>query len=161
MGGVGRNLSQNTWLALSLSTMGPTVDQATEYIISQTKNNIQFLQSINRISSEDARQILSKLPAPDCNDVVARQNNSSRSPSPYGTRVGTNIPPVLPRPIASNYRALWSWNENGQVNFDWLVSFHNILDRLSLNRRPRILPSMQGMSYKSSIRQIQTGGRGG
>lgn len=73
--------------------------QATEYIVSQTKNNIQFLQSINQISSEDARQILSKLPGSD--------RNLSSPPYP-------SSPPVPPYPGASNYRALWSFNENGQ-----------------------------------------------
>jgi len=73
--------------------------QSTEYIVSQTKNNIQFLQSINQISSEDARQILSKLPGSD--------RNLSSPPYP-------NSPPVPPYPGASNYRALWGYNENGQ-----------------------------------------------
>ena len=80
--------------------MSPT-DQATEYIISQTKSNIQFLQSVNQISSEDARQIISKLPGQDRN-----LEDSSRSPSPYGVRPG------------ASYRALWGYNENGQVNLD-------------------------------------------
>lgn len=81
-------------------TMSP-IPQATEYIVSQTKNNIQFLQSINQISSEDARQILSRLPGLDRN---------FSSPSPF--------PPIPPRPSASNYRARWGYNENGQVSFD-------------------------------------------
>jgi LAS seventeen-binding protein 1/2 len=84
------------------------MNQATEYIVSQTKSNIQFLQSINQISSEDAHQILSKLPGLD-------RNLSS--------------PPIPPRPGTSNYRAHRGYNGNGQVNFD-LVG--NILDRLTL-----------------------------
>ena len=83
------------------------VDQATEYIIYQTKNNVQFLQSINKISPEDARQILSKLPGPDRNLEVRQSSPSS-----------ANFRPISPRPGASNYRALWSYNENGQVIFD-------------------------------------------
>ena len=83
------------------------VDQATEYIISQTKNNIQFLQSTNKISSEDARQILSKLPGPDRNLEVRQSSPPS-----------TNVRPILPRPGASNYRALWNYNEDGRVRFD-------------------------------------------
>jgi len=132
---------------------------ATEYIIAQTKNNIQFLQSIDRISSEDARQILSKLPGPDRNLEV--RQNSPRSTSPaYGIRgVGANSPSVPPRPSASNYRALWGFS--GQVNLSWLVSFHNISHRLTLNRGLRIFPSMRGRLYKSLTRQIRTGGRGG
>lgn len=77
--------------------------QATEYVISQTKNNIQFLQSINLISSEDARQIISKLPGPD---RVGR--GSPHNPSPQ-----VDFPL---RPGSSNYRAIWGYNENGQVN---------------------------------------------
>ena len=76
------------------------IDQTTEYIIAQTKSNIQFLQSIDRISSEDARQIISKLPGTDRNIL---------SPSHYR--------PVPPRPGSSNYRALWSYNQDGRVKF--------------------------------------------
>jgi hypothetical protein len=83
------------------------VDQATEYIISQTKNNIQFLQSINKISPEDARQILYKLPGTDRNLEV-------RQSSPFVA----NSRPIPPRPDTSKYRALWNYNENGQVIFD-------------------------------------------
>ncbi|KAF8802509.1 SH3-domain-containing protein [Phlegmacium glaucopus] len=90
--------------------MSPTVDQTTEYIVAQTKKNIQFLHSINQISSEDARQIISKLPGPDYN-----LENSSRSPSPFSIRVGANSPSIPPRlGGASNYRALWGYNEDGQ-----------------------------------------------
>lgn len=83
------------------------IDQATEYIISQTKNNIQFLQSINQISPDDVRQILSKLPGPNRN----LEDRQSGPPS-------ANYRPIPPRPGTSNHRALWNYNENGQVNFD-------------------------------------------
>jgi hypothetical protein len=88
--------------------------QATEYIVSQTKNNIQFLQSINQISSEDARQILSKLPGSD-------RNLNSPTTSPNLPTIPPLLPPRNPHPggaSESNYRALWDYRENAQVSFD-------------------------------------------
>lgn len=74
--------------------MSSTIDQSTEFIISQTRSNIQFLQSINKISSDDARRILSKLPSSDYS-LEVRQNS-------------------LPRHSPSNVRAIWSYNGSGQ-----------------------------------------------
>lgn len=76
------------------------------HIISQTHSNIDFLLSQNYLSQADASAILAKLPDP---------NNTQPTHASPPTR--RTVPPVAikPAPRVVQARALWAYNENGQV----------------------------------------------
>ena len=99
------------------------------HIVSQTKSNIDFLVSQNHISQADGKDIIAKLPATEDPAVaalttqtqqltVARSEpsrpNVSPSPAPNPAVPARRGVPPPPR-RAVQVRALWNWNEHGEV----------------------------------------------
>ena len=84
------------------------------HIVSQIEQNVNFLASQNFISNSDASVILTRLP--NVNQPAADHLTSRVANLGIGNR---NIPPpAMPTPAApagAQSRALWSYNENGQV----------------------------------------------
>lgn len=98
-------------------------DALLSHILSQTKANIDFLISQKQISQADGRDILAKLPIADDNAIIAlsqqTQNlafaQSEPIPSPNNSVILSRrgVPPPPKR--ATHVRALWNWNDNGEV----------------------------------------------
>jgi hypothetical protein len=88
--------------------MMPSDPQATAlltHVLSQMQHNVDFLVAQNYISSLDASAIMSKLPSA----AGAPQATAAVAPPPR-----RNAPPPAPRTVTA--RALWAYNENGQVS---------------------------------------------
>lgn len=83
------------------------------HIVSQIEQNVNFLASQNYISNGDASAILTRLPNVDQTTLTSRVANLG-----IGNR---NIPPPpIPRPVPApptsvQSRAMWGYNENGEV----------------------------------------------
>lgn len=98
-------------------------DALLAHILSQTKANIDFLISQKQISQADGRDILAKLPIADDGAVVALSQQtrnlaltqSEPTPSANNSMVPTRrgVPPPPKRTM--QVRALWDWNNNGEV----------------------------------------------
>ncbi|KAK0469944.1 SH3 domain-containing protein [Desarmillaria tabescens] len=117
------------------------------HILSQTKQNIEFLASQNKISPSDARDIIAKLPQdPAVADITrSTQNLLVRSPPPPPIPQPYNSPPVT---TVSKARAIWGYNESRQdphdlsfragdvieivaeANADWWTGRHNGVEGL-------------------------------
>ena len=96
------------------------------HIVSQTRSNIEFLIAQHQISEPDGQAIIAKLPPRSDPDVVGLAQQTQRlgiaplepsptsrdSPSPNQV-ARRGVPP--PRQSVQ-VRALWSWNEGGQVH---------------------------------------------
>ncbi|KAF7978842.1 hypothetical protein HWV62_44647 [Athelia sp. TMB] len=120
------------------------VDQSAlfAHILSQTRDNIQFLAAHNQITQSDAQTIISKLPSASDASVLALADRTQ------GLMLAPTSPPPAPRmapPSRSNVRAraIWGWNENAQdandlsfragdefeiiseTNPDWWTGRHN------------------------------------
>lgn len=117
------------------------------HIVSQTRQNIQFLISQNELSPLLGNEILSKLPSASEPSILAlsdatrrmtipeptpqrepspvRSSYTSPPPQDFGPPVRRTMPPQA-QPRLSRAKALWSYNENGQV-----------CPRLSLSSRSR------------------------
>ena len=99
--------------AFSMSPQDPQNAALVAHIVSQIEQNVNFLAAQNYISNGDASAILSRLPNSNQDEIVSRAADLN-----IGTR---NIPPpAMPRPTpapptATLSRALWAYNENGQV----------------------------------------------
>lgn len=96
------------------------VDQSAlfAHILSQTRDNIQFLAAHNQITQSDAQTIISKLPSASDASVLALADRTQ------GLMLAPTSPPPAPRmapPSRSNVRAraIWGWNENAQVRNDF------------------------------------------
>jgi LAS seventeen-binding protein 1/2 len=91
-----------------MSPQDPQNAALVAHIVSQIEQNVNLLVSQNHISNSDASAILNRLPK---NDLATRVANLD-----IGNR---NIPPpAVPRQVpapAARSRALWAYNENGQV----------------------------------------------
>ena len=96
------------------------------HIVSQLEANVEFLASQNYISHSDASSILSKLPNLSNNNPNAINAITPRFQTLTTTTTPTNpvavSPPAAPRiapptPQIQQARALWAYNENGQVEF--------------------------------------------
>lgn len=83
------------------------------HIISQVESNVEFLASQNIISQADASTILSKLPNTANNN--ANVDNLASRVNSLGVRAPASRP-VPSAPAANQARALWAYNENGQVS---------------------------------------------
>lgn len=98
-------------------------DALLAHILSQTKANIDLLISQKKISQADGHDILSKLPTVDDNAIVALSQQtrnlglvqSAPTPSPNNSVIPSRrgVPPPPKR--ATQVRALWDWNNNGEV----------------------------------------------
>ncbi|KAK0204646.1 SH3 domain-containing protein [Desarmillaria ectypa] len=117
------------------------------HILSQTKQNIEFLASQNKISPSDARDIIAKLPQdPAVADITrSTQNLLVRSPPPPPIPQPYNLPPAT---TVSRARAIWGYNESRQdphdlsfragdvieivaeANADWWTGRHNGVEGL-------------------------------
>ena len=95
-----------------MSPQDPQNAALVAHIVSQIEQNVNFLASQNYISNGDASAILTRLPNNNQNEIASRVANLN---------IGShNIPPpILPRstpaPPTTLSRALWGYNENGQV----------------------------------------------
>lgn len=85
------------------------------HIVSQIEQNVNFLTSQEYISKSDASAILTRLPNVNQNvgDLASRVAN-------IGIASRNIPPPAMPRPVptpptGAQSRALWGYNENGQV----------------------------------------------
>ena len=102
-----------------MSPQDPQNAALVAHIVSQIEQNVNFLASQNYISNGDASAILTRLPNANQNEIASRVANLN-----IGSR---NIPPpAIPRstpapPTTTLSRALWAYNENGQV---FLYLFH-------------------------------------
>ena len=104
------------------------------HIVSQIEQNVNFLASQNYISNGDASAILNRLPNTTQNEITSRTANLN-----IGSR---NIPPpAIPRstpapPTTILSRALWAYNEDGQV----FLTYTCFIDlQLILKNHSRIL----------------------
>ncbi|KAG7089628.1 hypothetical protein E1B28_011293 [Marasmius oreades] len=89
--------------------MSPTNGSALDFILSQTKSNVDFLIAQNHISPEAGREILNRLPTPSSLDSLndhARNLNITSGPE--------YAPAISSYTSASNYpraKAIWGYNE--------------------------------------------------
>jgi LAS seventeen-binding protein 1/2 len=100
------------------------------HIVSQTRQNVEFLVAQNEISRDAGQRILSQLPGASDAAVLelAEQTGRMTIPSPpsqpsneydrppgppSGPLVRRNSPPS--QPSLQRAKALWSYNENGSV----------------------------------------------
>ena len=101
-----------------MSPQDPQNAALVAHIVSQIEQNVNFLASQNYISNGDASAILTRLPNANQNEIASRVANLN-----VGSR---NIPPpAMPRsvptpPTTTLARALWAYNENGQVFLTYL-----------------------------------------
>ena len=111
-------------------TMPPDPSALLAHIVSQTRQNVEFLMAHNEISRDAGQDILAKLPT--ASDITARElsdqtrrmtirpssppTSSYDHPSapPPGPPV-RRVPPAQPQPSMQRAKALWSYNENGSV----------------------------------------------
>lgn len=115
------------------------------HIVSQTEQNVKFLASQNYISNGDASAILTRLSNTNQNEVTTHVANLN-----IGSR---NIPPPpIPRstpapPTTTLSRALWAYNEDGQVFLTKFSFIYFILKDYS--RIPTIYLSRREIQSKS------------
>jgi hypothetical protein len=108
--------------------MPPDSSALLAHIVSQTRQNVEFLMAHNEISRNEGQVILAKLPT--ANDITVRELSdqtrrmaippSSPPTSSYDSLPGPpvrRVPPTQPQPQPSLQRAkaLWAYNENGSV----------------------------------------------
>ncbi|KAI0067357.1 SH3-domain-containing protein [Artomyces pyxidatus] len=91
------------------------------HIISQTRQNVDFLVSQNQLSPDAGQDILSKLPTAsdpalrELSDQTRRMTIPSPGPaSSYGPPTRRDVPPPPPRSSTQRAKALWAYNENNQ-----------------------------------------------
>lgn len=113
------------------------------YIVSQTRQNVEFLVSQNRISQRDGQNILGMLPAPNASiQSLAHQtqnllitppspslntyNAPSATPSPASAPSYRPSPPQPPPTRTVQAKALWGYNEQGQVRHAALLELSSI-----------------------------------
>ncbi|KAF9267692.1 SH3-domain-containing protein [Marasmius fiardii PR-910] len=97
--------------------MSPLTGSALDFILSQTKANVEFLIAQNHIPPEAGREIINRLAAPSHADPVssltdhARNLNISSGPGytrPTGPSPASNYTPPSNNPRA---KAIWGYNE--------------------------------------------------
>ncbi|THH21262.1 hypothetical protein EW146_g246 [Bondarzewia mesenterica] len=111
----------------------PDTQALVSHIVSQTRQNVEFLVSQDEISREAGREILAKLPSASTASILALSEQTSRlmipeptisapvsPPPPASTELGPpvrrNVPP--PPVQLSRAKAIWGYNENGQEQND-------------------------------------------
>jgi hypothetical protein len=105
------------------------------HVVSQLHQNVEFLASQNYISASDASAILAKLPA---------------GPT------GTDSIPQRPEPGITKARALWPYNDNGEVITSCPYAAYST--PLNSSRIPTIFLSLKEISLKSYPNRMRTGG---
>ena len=90
-----------------MSPQDPQAAALLAHVVSQVEQNVQFLASENYISQADASAILTKLPNPN-RGVTQITNGVAKMP------LATRAVPVAPG--VKQAKALWPYNENGQVS---------------------------------------------
>jgi hypothetical protein len=109
--------------------MPPDPSALLAHIVSQTRQNVEFLMAQNEISRDAGQRILAQLPT--SSDVAVRELSEQTrrltmpSPSPQpsivydGPPAPPSEPPVRrtpqPQPSLQRAKALWSYNESGSV----------------------------------------------
>jgi hypothetical protein len=110
--------------------MAPDHSALLAHIVSQTRQNVEFLVAQNEISRDAGQRILSQLP--NSSDTALRELSEQTSrlmmPSPppqpsieYDRPPGPSSGPLVRRssppsqPSLQRAKALWSYNENGSV----------------------------------------------
>ena len=104
------------------------------HIVAQTRQNVEFLIAQNEIPRAAGYDILAKLPPASSSDssVLALADQTRRLTIPEPS-VRASSPPSVPDlgpparrgipPAPSRHpraKALWGYNESGQVSFPWL-----------------------------------------
>lgn len=102
-------------LLVTMSPQDPENAALLAHIVSQIEQNVNFLASQNYISNGDASSILTRLPNTKQNEISSRAANLN-----IGSRNIPPPPPPIPRstpaqPTTTLSRALWAYNENGEV----------------------------------------------
>jgi len=144
-------------------------------IVSQTRQNVEFLMDHNEISPAAGRDILAKLPTTsdiavrDLSERTRRRAIPSPPPQPPVESPPPSGPPVRrispPQPNLQRAKALWSYNENGsepndlsfragdiievitETNADWWTGRLNGKQGLFPSNYVEKIPSMSPPSY--------------
>jgi hypothetical protein len=101
----------------------PGSDALLAHIVSQTRQNVEFLMAHNELSRTDGAAILQRLPSVEDAAVRALSEQTHRlmipEPSmPVATTMNSGpparaVPPPAPR--VQQAKAIWAYNENGTV----------------------------------------------
>ncbi|PPQ85374.1 hypothetical protein CVT25_006405 [Psilocybe cyanescens] len=118
-------------------------NRAIEYVVSQTRENISFLLSVQQISPGDAKDILDKLPriagAPlksseldrsfpaPYSDYVDARNPAPPTKTPVNLLTARPVPPI-PSPFLFRAKALWNYNEDGREPNDLTFAAGDIIE---------------------------------
>src|SRR5712671_3923338 len=102
--------------------MPPNHSALLAHIVSQTRQNVEFLMAQNEISRDVGQGILSNLPT--ASDITVRELSEQTrrmtippSSPPPGTPSGPPVRRSLqPQPNLQRAKALWTYNENGSVS---------------------------------------------
>jgi len=111
------------------------------HIVSQIEQNVNFLADQNYISNGDASAILTRLP--NVRQGTSGINGLASHVANLGIGNRNMPPPAIPRqipapPTLAQSRALWGYNENGQV-FPTTLSLLAITLRSTLGPRRSIV----------------------
>jgi len=101
------------------------------HVVSQTRENIDFLQAQGYLTVDDAASIRSKL-TETTGKTSGRSANAPAFPSPSNNQVSTYKPhpPQPPRPTPSypRARALWAYNKDGMEPGDLVMSVGDVIE---------------------------------
>lgn len=101
------------------------------HIVSQTRQNVEFLMAQNEISRDAGQRILAQLPnssdvaVRDLSEQTRRMTIPSPSPQPPSEYDRSSVPPsgpparrnnAQPPPSLQQARALWAYNDHGAVS---------------------------------------------
>ncbi|KAH7928053.1 SH3-domain-containing protein [Leucogyrophana mollusca] len=78
------------------------------HIISQTRENVQFLLSHHQISEADGRDILARLPVAGTSIDALAQQTRRLAMSPVPSTTGSNVSSA--KPLTIEARAIWDWS---------------------------------------------------
>ena len=121
------------------------------------QQNVDFLVNQNYISSADASAIVARLPAVDGSRSTAGAPRSISMPQPERRAVPQPPAPRRATPVVQA-RALWAYNEDGQVRTHSRISVSETSHTRSIHRNRTSFPSQQATSSRSSRRPTTTGG---
>jgi hypothetical protein len=145
--------------------MPPDHSALLAHIVSQTRQNVEFLMAQNEISRDVGQGILSNLPT--ASDITVRELSEQTrrmaippSSPPPGTPSGPPVRRSLqPQPNLQRAKALWTYNENGSVS-NFAFSFQLNADGCVF-RNLMICPSVRAISLRWSLKQMRIGGLAG
>ncbi|KAF8907367.1 hypothetical protein CPB84DRAFT_1769032, partial [Gymnopilus junonius] len=114
--------------ALPPTTM--TSNEASDYLVSQTRDNISLLLLLGRISSGDARDILAKIPA--VKSPLSRVDPTAGFDRPPSRTVVGNLARPSPIPNPNNYvfkaKAIWGYNEDRREPNDLTFAAGDVIE---------------------------------